>query len=79
MLDRRDDATERLLAFAETIKQKGKVVVVDEAWRKTSVEDRLAHRVDERSGGAIARAGRLCRFPQQLVIFRRISNTILAM
>ncbi len=43
LLDRRDDATERLLAFAETIKQKGKVVVVDEAWRKTSVEDRLAH------------------------------------
>lgn len=43
LLDRRDDATERLLAFAETVKQKGKVEVVDEEWRKGSVEDRLAH------------------------------------
>ena len=43
LLDRRDDATERLLAFAETVGKKGKVEVVDEAWRKGTVEERLAH------------------------------------
>jgi len=43
LLDRRDDATERLLAFAETVKKKDKAEVVDEEWRKGSVEDRLAH------------------------------------
>lgn len=43
LLDRRDDATERLLAFAETVKKKDKVEVADEAWRKESVEKRLAH------------------------------------
>src|SRR3954471_18983185 len=37
LLDRREDATERLLAFAETVKQKGKVEVVNEEWRKGSV------------------------------------------
>ena len=39
----RPDATERLVTFAETIKAKGKVAVVDEAWRSTSVEERLKH------------------------------------
>jgi len=43
MLDRREDATERLLAFAETVKKKDKTEVVDEEWRKGTVEDRLAH------------------------------------
>ncbi len=43
LLDRRDDATERLLAFAETVKQKGKAEVVNEEWRNGSVEERLAH------------------------------------
>src|SRR2546426_5900840 len=43
LLNRRPDATERLLAFAETVKQKGKTVAVDESWRQGSVEDRLAH------------------------------------
>jgi len=43
LLNKRPDATERLLAFAETVKQKGKVVVKDEAWRSGSVEDRLSH------------------------------------
>ncbi len=41
--NKRADATERLVAFAETIKAKGKVEVVDEAWRSTSVEERLKH------------------------------------
>lgn len=43
LLDRREDATERLLAFAETVKQKGKTIVQDEAWRNAPVEERLAH------------------------------------
>ena len=43
LLDRRDDATERLLAFAETVKKKDKTEVVDEAWRQGTVEERLAH------------------------------------
>src|SRR5207249_4678672 len=43
LLNRRSDATDRLLAFAETVKQKGKTVAVDESWRQGSVEDRLAH------------------------------------
>ena len=43
VLNRRDDATERLLAFAETVKAKGKVIVKDETWRKGSVEERLSH------------------------------------
>lgn len=43
LLNRRPDATERLVTFAETVKQQGKVVVKDDAWRKGSVEERLSH------------------------------------
>ena len=43
LLNRRDDATERLVEFAETIKSKGKEIVRDEEWRKTPVEERLSH------------------------------------
>lgn len=43
LLNRRPDATERMLEFAETVKSGGKAVVKDEAWRKGSVEDRLLH------------------------------------
>lgn len=43
LLDRRDDATERLLEFAETVKGDGKVVVKDHKWRDESVEKRLEH------------------------------------
>ena len=38
-----NEATEKLIAFAETVKAKGKVEVKDEAWRKASVEERLKH------------------------------------
>src|SRR6187431_2614300 len=38
-----NEATEKLIVFAETVKAKGKVEVKDEAWRKTSVEERLKH------------------------------------
>ncbi len=43
LFDRRPDATERLVTFAETVQQKGKVIVEDAAWRSGSVEDRLKH------------------------------------
>ena len=43
LLNRRDDATERLIEFAETVKAKGKKVEEEVAWRNTSVEERLKH------------------------------------
>jgi 5-methyltetrahydrofolate--homocysteine methyltransferase len=43
LLNRRDDATERMVTFAETVKSKGKEVVVDDAWRNTTVAERLKH------------------------------------
>jgi 5-methyltetrahydrofolate--homocysteine methyltransferase len=38
-----NEATEKLIAFAETVKAKGKVEVKDEKWRATTVEERLKH------------------------------------
>ncbi len=43
LLNRRPDATERLVEFADTIKSKGKEIVRDEEWRKDPVEKRLSH------------------------------------
>ncbi len=43
VLNRRPDATERLVAFAETVKAQGKTVVEDLAWRALPVEERLSH------------------------------------
>src|SRR5213079_586338 len=43
LLNRRDDATERLVDFAERVKAKGKTPVKDEAWRADPVEERLKH------------------------------------
>ena len=43
LLDRREDATERLLAYAETVKKKDKKDEVADEWRSGRVEDRLAH------------------------------------
>jgi 5-methyltetrahydrofolate--homocysteine methyltransferase len=43
LLNRRDDATERLIEFAERVKAKGKAPVADETWRKQPVEERLKH------------------------------------
>ncbi len=43
LLDRKDDATERLLEYAEKVKGKGKEKVIDEEWRKGTVEERLSH------------------------------------
>lgn len=46
ILNRNNDnngATEKLIAFAETVKAKGKTEIKDEAWRNNSVEERLKH------------------------------------
>jgi len=43
LLNRRPDATERLLELAETVKGDGKKQVKDDAWRKEPVEKRLEH------------------------------------
>jgi 5-methyltetrahydrofolate--homocysteine methyltransferase len=43
LLNRRDDATERLVDFAENVKAKDKTPVADKAWRKEPVEERLKH------------------------------------
>ena len=43
LLNRRDDATERLIDFAENVKAKDKIRVADDAWRKEPVEERLTH------------------------------------
>ena len=38
-----NESTEKMIAFAETIKAKGKVIIKDESWRKEIVEKRLSH------------------------------------
>ena len=43
ILNRRDDATERLLELAETVRGKKKENVVDEAWRKDPIQERITH------------------------------------
>lgn len=43
LLNRREDATERLLEHAETVRGDGKKRVVDLSWREASVQERLTH------------------------------------
>jgi len=43
LFNRRPDSTERLVDFAESVKQKGKVLVKDDAWRQEDVLGRLKH------------------------------------
>ncbi len=43
ILDRRDDATERLLSFAETVVSSGKEFQVDLSWRENPLQDRITH------------------------------------
>jgi 5-methyltetrahydrofolate--homocysteine methyltransferase len=43
VLNRRSDATERLVAFAETYKTQGRKPEEDLAWRSGKVEERLSH------------------------------------
>jgi 5-methyltetrahydrofolate--homocysteine methyltransferase len=43
LLNRREDATERLLEFAETVKGSAKKKEVDDEWRSGTVEERITH------------------------------------
>jgi 5-methyltetrahydrofolate--homocysteine methyltransferase len=43
IFNRRPDAAERMVAFAETVKGKGKAEIEDLAWRKAPVQQRLSH------------------------------------
>jgi 5-methyltetrahydrofolate--homocysteine methyltransferase len=43
IFNRRKDATERLVDFAESVKQKGKEEVKKDEWRNAPVEERLKH------------------------------------
>jgi 5-methyltetrahydrofolate--homocysteine methyltransferase len=43
LLNRRNDATERLVTFAESLKSKDKKTVEDQAWRTASLEERFKH------------------------------------
>ncbi len=43
LLNRRPDATERLVKFAETVKQQNKQEAVEDEWRKGTIEERLQH------------------------------------
>src|SRR5439155_11988200 len=43
LLNRRADATERLIKFAESVKQKGKAEAAEDEWRKGTAEERLSH------------------------------------
>lgn len=38
-----NEATEKLISFAETVKAKGKETIKDESWRQDTVEKRLTH------------------------------------
>ncbi len=43
LLNRRPDATERLLTFADSVRQRGRTEASEAAWREGSVEERLKH------------------------------------
>jgi 5-methyltetrahydrofolate--homocysteine methyltransferase len=43
ILNRNEEATEKLVTFADTVKAKGKEVKKDDVWRSTPVEERLKH------------------------------------
>lgn len=43
LLDRNDDATEKLITYAEQVKGSAKKEVKDEEWRNGTVEERLTH------------------------------------
>ncbi len=43
LLDRREDATERLLDYAQTVQGKSKKTTKDLSWRKQSLQERITH------------------------------------
>jgi 5-methyltetrahydrofolate--homocysteine methyltransferase len=71
LLNRRDDATERLIEFAERVKAKGKAPVADETWRKQSVEERLKHAlvkgITDYIDGDTEEARQKCRRPLDVI------------
>jgi 5-methyltetrahydrofolate--homocysteine methyltransferase len=66
LLNRRPDATERLLKFAQSVKSQDKAEVVDTAWRAGTVEERLQHAlvkgiadfIDEDTAEALQKCGK---------------------
>src|SRR5690606_5301006 len=50
MLDRRDDATERLLDFAETVKGSAKENKIDLSWREEPLQNRITRALVKGSG-----------------------------
>ncbi|MBF0331296.1 MAG: methionine synthase [Candidatus Omnitrophica bacterium] len=43
VLNRNGESTEKLISFAQTLKDQGKKIVEDQAWRSETLEARLAH------------------------------------
>ena len=43
IFNRREDATERLVDFAETVKSQDKKEIIEDSWRKDSVQERLSY------------------------------------
>src|SRR5213075_1624222 len=43
LLNRRPDATERLVKFADSVREKDETETVEDEWRKGTVEERLSH------------------------------------
>src|SRR4029078_741606 len=43
LLNRRDDATERLVSFADSVQKNPRTAAKESAWRETSVEERLKY------------------------------------
>jgi 5-methyltetrahydrofolate--homocysteine methyltransferase len=43
LLNRRPDATERLVAFAQTVQEEAKGPAVEDAWRQGTLEERITH------------------------------------
>jgi len=43
LLNRREDATERLVAFAQTVRAGEKVKAAEDAWRRGTIEERITH------------------------------------
>lgn len=43
LLNRREDATERLLDFAETVKGSAKKKEIDDSWRQGTIQERITH------------------------------------
>src|SRR3989454_604971 len=43
LLNRRPDATERLIKFAESVKKRDKAEAIEDEWRNGTIEERLSH------------------------------------